>query len=236
MIRKTKTGPSTDESVLSELAAQGHEIPRLILEYRELDKLDGPYVSKLPSLVNPETGRIHTTFNQTVAATGRLSSSDPNLQNIPVRTSLGREIRKGFVPAEGYVFVSADYSQIELRVLAHLSHDPAFVAAFQSDRDIHRETAARIFGVAPEAVSAGMRDQAKTINFATIYGQGPVALAVHRVHVPGGPFRARLGRLEGVRHTASARSGRGGLTCVSWSSTRSCPGRRPRASASGRGR
>jgi DNA polymerase-1 len=177
VIRKTKTGPSTDEGVLSELAAQGHEIPRLILEYRELDKLDGTYVSKLPALVNPDTGRIHTTFNQTVAATGRLSSSDPNLQNIPVRTTLGREIRKGFVPAEGCQFLSADYSQIELRVLAHLSEDPAFVEAFRADRDIHRETAARIFGVDPEAVSGGMRDQAKTINFATIYGQGPAALA-----------------------------------------------------------
>ena len=177
VLRKTKTGPSTDEGVLSELAAQGHQIPRLILEYRELDKLDGTYVSKLPLLVHPETGRIHTTFNQTVAATGRLSSSDPNLQNIPIRTTLGREIRKGFVPDEGYLFLSADYSQIELRVLAHLSADPAFVEAFRADRDIHRETAARIFGVDPDAVSGGMRDQAKTINFATIYGQGPVALA-----------------------------------------------------------
>jgi DNA polymerase-1 len=177
VIRKTKTGPSTDESVLSELAAQGHQIPRLILEYRELDKLDGTYVSKLPALVNPDTGRIHTTLNQTVAATGRLSSSNPNLQNIPVRTTLGREIRKGFVAADGHVLLSADYSQIELRVLAHLSEDPAFVEAFRADRDIHRETAARIFGVEPDAVNAGMRDQAKTINFATIYGQGPVALA-----------------------------------------------------------
>ncbi len=177
VLRKTKTGPSTDESVLSELAAQGHQIPRLILEYRELDKLDGTYVSKLPALVHPKTGRIHTTFNQTVAATGRLSSSDPNLQNIPVRTTLGREIRKGFVPDEGYLFLSADYSQIELRVLAHLSEDPAFVGAFRADRDIHRETAARIFGVDADAVNGGMRDQAKTINFATIYGQGSVALA-----------------------------------------------------------
>lgn len=177
VLRKTKTGPSTDEGVLSELAARGHQIPRLILEYRELDKLDGTYVSKLPALVHPETGRIHTTFNQTVAATGRLSSSDPNLQNIPVRTTLGREIRKGFVPDEGYLFLSADYSQIELRVLAHLSEDPAFVEAFRADRDIHRETAARIFGMDADAVSGGMRDQAKTINFATIYGQGPVALA-----------------------------------------------------------
>jgi DNA polymerase-1 len=177
VIRKTKTGPSTDESVLSELAEQGHQIPHLILEYRELYKLDSTYVSKLPTLVNPETGRIHTSFNQTVAATGRLSSSDPNLQNIPVRSALGREIRKGFIPDAGFVFLSADYSQIELRVLAHLSRDPAFVDAFLDDRDIHRETAARIFDVRPESVTPVMRDQAKTINFATIYGQGPIALA-----------------------------------------------------------
>ncbi len=177
VVKRTKTGPSTDESVLVELASRGHEVPRLILEYRELDKLAGTYVSKLPRLVHPETGRIHTSLNQTVAATGRLSSSEPNLQNIPVRSPLGREIRKGFVPASGFLFLGADYSQIELRVLAHLSRDPAFVEAFRADRDIHRETAARIFGVEPGRVTPGMRDQAKTINFATIYGQGPVALA-----------------------------------------------------------
>ncbi|MGH2951183.1 MAG: DNA polymerase I, partial [Solirubrobacterales bacterium] len=177
VVKRTKTGASTDESVLEQLAALGHEIPRLILEHRELDKLDGTYVGKLPQLVNPATGRIHTQFNQTIAATGRLSSSDPNLQNIPIRSALGREIRKGFVPAAGFRFVGADYSQIELRVLAHLSGDPAFVEAFRADRDIHRETAARIFGVEPERVTGAMREQAKTINFATIYGQGPVALA-----------------------------------------------------------
>ncbi len=177
VVKRTKTGPSTDESVLMALAAEGHQIPRLIVEYRELDKLDGTYVSKLPRLVNPETGRIHTSFNQMATTTGRLSSSDPNLQNIPIRSEIGRGIRKGFVPEEGWLFVGADYSQIELRVLAHLSGDPAFVEAFREGRDIHRETAARIFGVASEAVSPAMRDQAKTINFATIYGQGPVALA-----------------------------------------------------------
>lgn len=176
VLKKTKTGPSTDESVLEQLAALGHEIPRLILEHRELDKLDGTYVSVLPRLVDAE-GRIHTRFNQTVAATGRLSSSDPNLQNIPIRRALGREIRKGFVAAPGHLFVGADYSQIELRVMAHLSGDEAFVAAFRAERDIHRETAARIFAVAPEDVSPTMREQAKTINFATIYGQGPFALA-----------------------------------------------------------
>ncbi|MDT8435623.1 MAG: DNA polymerase I [Gemmatimonadota bacterium] len=177
VVRKTKTGPSTDESVLSELAEQGHQVPRLILEHRELDKLDSTYVRKLPAMVNPETGRIHTSFNQTVAATGRLSSSDPNLQNIPIRSPLGREIRKGFVPEAGHVFVSADYSQIELRVLAHLSGDRAFVEAFRTGGDIHRETAARIFGVAPGDVTPAMRDRAKTINFGTIYGQGAVSLA-----------------------------------------------------------
>jgi len=177
VIKKTKTGPSTDEAVLTELAAEGHAVPRLIIEHRELDKLRSTYVLKLPQMIDPETGRIHTSFNQTVAATGRLSSSDPNLQNIPIRSSLGREIRKGFVPADGCRFVSADYSQIELRVLAHLSGDPAFLTAFREGRDIHRETAARIFGVAADAVTPAMRDQAKTINFATIYGQGPVALA-----------------------------------------------------------
>jgi DNA polymerase I len=177
VVKKTKTGASTDEFVLNELAEAGHQVPRLILEYRELDKLDSTYVRKLPAMVNPETGRIHTSFNQTVAATGRLSSSDPNLQNIPIRSPLGREIRKGFVPADGHRFLSADYSQIELRVLAHLSGDPAFVEAFRSGGDIHRETAARIFGVPAEAVTPAMRDRAKTINFGTIYGQGPVSLA-----------------------------------------------------------
>ncbi|HSR43224.1 MAG TPA: DNA polymerase I, partial [Longimicrobiales bacterium] len=145
VLKRTKTGPSTDESVLTELAARGHEVPRLILEYRELDKLNSTYVSVLPSLVHPETGRIHTSFNQTVAATGRLSSSDPNLQNIPIRTELGREIRKGFVPADGCVFLGADYSQIELRVLAHFSGDEAFVEAFRKGIDVHRQTASVIF-------------------------------------------------------------------------------------------
>jgi len=177
VVKKTKTGPSTDESVLSQLAEEGHTVPRLILEYRELDKLDSTYVRKLPTMVNPRTGRIHTSFNQTVAATGRLSSSDPNLQNIPIRSPLGREIRKGFVPAEGFKFVSADYSQIELRVLAHLSGDPVYVEAFRGDGDIHRETAARIFGVDPDSVTPAMRDRAKTINFGIIYGQGAGSLS-----------------------------------------------------------
>jgi DNA polymerase-1 len=177
VIKRTKTGPSTDASVLEELAAQGHRLPVLLQEYRQLDKLKGTYVDALPALLNPETGRIHTSFNQTVAATGRLSSSDPNLQNIPVRTELGAEIRKGFIPAEGSLFLAADYSQIELRILAHLSGDPSFVEAFRQGADIHRQTAALVFDVPLVDVTPTMRDAAKTINFATIYGVGAFALA-----------------------------------------------------------
>jgi DNA polymerase I len=177
VIRKTKTGPSTDASVLEALAAQGHELPILLMEYRQLDKLQGTYVTALPRQVNPETGRLHTSFNQTVASTGRLSSADPNLQNIPIRTELGAEIRRGFIPAEGHLFVAADYSQIELRILAHYSGDPAFVDAFQRGEDIHRQTAALIFGVDAAAVTREMRDRAKTVNFAVIYGIGSFSLA-----------------------------------------------------------
>src|SRR5690606_2001072 len=129
VIRKTKTGPDTDASKLDALAAQEHPIPRLIFENRALEKPKGTYVDALLQAVNPLTGRIHTTFQQTVAATGRLSSADPNLQNIPIRTDQGRKIRRGFIPERGYVFVTADYSQIELRILAHMSGDPAFVEA-----------------------------------------------------------------------------------------------------------
>ncbi|MEX0837376.1 MAG: DNA polymerase I [Gemmatimonadota bacterium] len=177
VIKKTKTGPSTDASVLEELAEMGHEVPRLMMEYRELEKLRSTYIDALPQLVNPRTGRIHTSFNQTVAATGRLSSSDPNLQNIPIRTDLGREIRKGFVADPGTLFLAVDYSQIELRVLAHFSGDPAFVKAFREGIDVHRQTAAVIFDVDVDDVTADMRGRAKTVNFATLYGQGPFSLA-----------------------------------------------------------
>jgi DNA polymerase-1 len=175
--KRTATGPSTDASVLQELADEGHAIPQLLMEYRELFKLEGTYLEALPALVNPETGRIHTSFNQTVAQTGRLSSSDPNLQNIPIRRALGRDIRRGFVPRKGWQLLSADYSQIELRLLAHFSGDPAFVEAFRSGGDIHRQTAAIIFGVPVAEVTSEMRGRAKTINFATIYGIGPFALS-----------------------------------------------------------
>jgi DNA polymerase-1 len=177
VLKKTKTGPSTDADVLEQLAMMGHELPRLILVYRELQKLKSTYVDTLPATVNPQTGRIHTSFNQAGAATGRLSSSDPNLQNIPVRTPRGEAIRASFVPAEGWTFVVADYSQIELRLMAHLSGDAAFIEAFRQGGDIHRQTAALIFGVPVEEVAPEMRARAKTINFATIYGQGPFALS-----------------------------------------------------------
>ena len=177
VLKRTKTGPSTDSSVLEELALRGHDLPRLLMDYRQLEKLRGTYVDALPALVNPDTRRIHTTFNQTVAATGRLSSSDPNLQNIPIRTAIGREIRRGFVAPPGFLLVTADYSQIELRILAHFSGDEVFVKAFREGKDVHRETAAVIFEVPVDEVTGTMRGQAKTVNFATLYGQGPFSLA-----------------------------------------------------------
>ena len=177
VLKKTKTGPSTDADVLEQLAAMGHDLPRLILDYRELQKLKGTYVDALPARINARTGRIHTSYSQVGAATGRLSSSEPNLQNIPIRTPRGEEIRRGFIPREGWVFLVADYSQIELRLMAHLSGDPAFIEAFRQGGDIHRQTAALIFNVPVEQVTSEMRARAKTINFATIYGQGPFALS-----------------------------------------------------------
>ena len=175
--KRTKTGASTDVEVLEQLAAMGHEVPRLLIEYRELTKLKSTYVDALPGYIRADTGRVHTSFNQTGAATGRLSSSDPNLQNIPVRTRRGGEIRRAFVAPPGHLLLIADNSQVELRLLAHLSEDPAFVAAFQRGGDIHRQTAALIFGVPEANVTGEMRSRAKTINFATIYGQGALALS-----------------------------------------------------------
>ena len=177
MKKKTSTGPSTDASVLLELADEGHALPALLMEYRELAKLENTYLDILPALVNPKDGRLHTSFNQTVASTGRLSSSDPNLQNIPIRRQLGKDIRRGFIPQAGWTMLAADYSQIELRLLAHLSHDPGFVEAFRAGGDIHRQTASIIFGVGIDQVTAEMRSRAKTINFATIYGQGAHSLS-----------------------------------------------------------
>ncbi|HET9776653.1 MAG TPA: DNA polymerase I, partial [Gemmatimonadaceae bacterium] len=207
VLKRTSTGPSTDASVLMELAEEGHELPTLLMEYRELSKLENTYLDALPRLVNPKTGRLHTSFNQTVASTGRLSSSDPNLQNIPIRRELGRDIRRGFIPRKGWQLLAADYSQIELRLLAHLSHDPAFVEAFQAGGDIHRQTAALIFEVAVPEVTSTMRSRAKTINFATIYGQGPHALSrqLNIEHAEAKEFITRyFQRFQGVRNYLDA--------------------------------
>jgi len=203
IIKKTSTGPSTDASVLNELAEAGHALPTLLMEYRELSKLESTYLDALPRLVNPKTGRLHTSFNQTVASTGRLSSSDPNLQNIPIRRELGRDIRRGFIPRQDWVLLAADYSQIELRLLAHLSRDSAFVEAFRAGGDIHRQTAAVIFDVSLAEVTSMMRSRAKTINFATIYGQGPHALSrqLGIEHAEAKEFIARyFERFQGVRN------------------------------------
>jgi DNA polymerase I len=177
VLKRTKSGPSTDADVLEQLAAMGHQLPRLILDYRELQKLKSTYVDTLPTRVNRHTGRIHTSFNQTGAASGRLSSVEPNLQNIPIRSARGEAIRRGFVPRAGWQFLVADYSQIELRLMAHLSGDSGFIDAFRQGGDIHRQTAALIFNVPLAEVTPDMRARAKTINFATIYGQGPFALS-----------------------------------------------------------
>lgn len=174
--RKTKTGYSTDAETLAALAP-AHEIVAKILEYRELSKLKSTYADSLPKLINPRTGRIHTSLNQAVTATGRLSSSDPNLQNIPIKTEIGRQIRKAFVASPGNVLIAADYSQIELRILAHFSRDPELIRSFQEDEDIHQRTAVKLFGVPPEEVTADMRRQAKTVNFAVIYGMSDYGLS-----------------------------------------------------------
>ena len=177
--KKTKTGYSTGAEVLEDLAAKGHEIAGKIVRWREVSKLKSTYADALPALINPATGKVHTSLNQTVTSTGRLSSSNPNLQNIPVRTEIGREIRKGFVAASGNVLVSADYSQIELRLFAHITKDPGLVQAFQTDGDIHAQTARRIFEVPDDQpVTHDQRRQAKTINFAVIYGASPFRVAI----------------------------------------------------------
>ncbi len=176
-VRKTKTGYSTDERVLEQLT-HDHPLPEKILEYRMLEKLRGTYVDALPRLIHPDTGKIHTSYNQAVAATGRLSSSDPNLQNIPIRNVFGKRIREAFIPSHpDFRLISADYSQIELRVLAHLSGDAHLIEAFQGDADIHTETAARVFGAARDDVTPDMRRRAKAVNFGVVYGISAFGLA-----------------------------------------------------------
>jgi DNA polymerase-1 len=177
VLRKTPTGqPSTGEDVLEELALE-HALPRLILEYRALAKLRSTYTEKLPEQIDPTTGRVHTSYHQAVAATGRLSSTDPNLQNIPIRSPEGRRIRQAFIAPPGQLLMSADYSQIELRIMAHLSGDEGLMRAFAADQDIHRATAAEVFSVAPDQVSGEQRRSAKAINFGLIYGMSAFGLA-----------------------------------------------------------
>jgi len=176
IIKKTKTGYSTDAEVLQTLAAE-HPIAALIVKYRELSKLRSTYAEALPKLINPLTGRIHTKLNQTVTATGRLSSSEPNLQNIPIRTEVGREIRRAFIADAGYALLSLDYSQIELRILAHMSGDPALVEAFERGEDIHTATASILFGVPPAQVDRELRRRAKTVNYAVLYGMSDYGLS-----------------------------------------------------------
>lgn len=174
--RRTKTGLSTDARALQQLVGQHDFVPKL-LEYRELSKLKNTYIDALPPLVDPKDGRVHTTYDQTVAATGRLSSTDPNLMNIPIRTELGKQIRRAFVPAEGHLLLSADYSQIELRVMAHLSEDPVLIEVFEQGDDIHSATASRVYGIPPGELSTGQRSVAKMVNYGLAYGMGATGLA-----------------------------------------------------------
>jgi DNA polymerase I len=199
--KKTRTGRSTDAESLEAIADQ-HPLPQIVLEHRALAKLEGTYVEALPKLINPRTGRIHTRWDQAQAATGRLSSQNPNLQNIPIRTEHGRRIREAFVAPPGFCILSADYSQIELRVLAHLSHDEKLVEAFRTDQDVHVRTAMEVFGVPEGEVTSTMRGQSKTVNFGVIYGMGAVALG-KRLGIPRteakGFIDAYFERYAGVR-------------------------------------
>lgn len=201
VVKKTKSGPSTDVNVLEQLAAE-HPIAEQVLGYRSLAKLKGTYADALFNLIHPDTGRIHTSFNQTVAATGRLSSSDPNLQNIPIRSEEGRRIREAFIASPDCLLLSADYSQIELRILAHYSQDEHLLEAFLENADVHRRTAAEMFGIPPHEVTPEMRRQAKTINFGIIYGMGPFGLA-QRLYISNKTAKAAIDRYfekyQGVR-------------------------------------
>ncbi len=202
VLKKTPKGaPSTAEEVLQELALD-YPLPKLLLEHRSLSKLKSTYTDKLPGMINPETGRIHTSYHQAVTATGRLSSSDPNLQNIPIRTEEGRRIRQAFIAAPGYQIVAADYSQIELRIMAHLSEDPGLLAAFRENLDVHSATAAEVFGVALDSVSGEQRRKAKAINFGLIYGMSAFGLA-RQLHLDRGEAQRYIDvyfeRYPGVR-------------------------------------
>ncbi|WP_421682870.1 DNA polymerase I [Stutzerimonas urumqiensis] len=194
VLSKTSGGqPSTAEGVLAELAERDYPLPKVIMQHRSLSKLKGTYTDKLPQQINPRTGRIHTSYHQAVTATGRLSSSDPNLQNIPIRTAEGRRIRQAFVAPKGYRLLAADYSQIELRIMAHLAQDAGLLHAFQNDLDVHRATAAEVFGVALEEVSGDQRRSAKAINFGLIYGMSAFGLA-KQIGVGRGEAQAYIDR------------------------------------------
>jgi DNA polymerase-1 len=200
-IKKTKTGYSTAESVLEQLVAE-HELPALILAWRRLSKLMSTYIEALPPLVSERTGRIHPTFNQTGAATGRMSATNPNVQNIPIRTPEGVRIREAFVPAEGCLLLSADYSQVELRILAHYSGDDSLVDAFSKGEDIHRRTAAEVAGISPDEVSDDQRARAKAVNFGIIYGSSAFGLS-NTLKIAAGEAQetidAYFARYRGVR-------------------------------------
>ena len=227
VVKRLKTGPSTDQDVLEKLA-ESHALPRLVLEHRSLSKLKGTYVDALPALV-AEDGRIHTTFHQAGAATGRLSSTDPNLQNIPVRTELSRRIRAAFVAPEGRRLISADYSQIELRILAHYSDDPALLEAFRRGEDVHTRTAAETFGVAPELVTPDMRRVAKVLNFGIAYGLSAFGLA-QRLDLPGAEaqgiidrYFARYAGVRGYVETAIAEARKNGESRTLYGRVRAMP-------------
>jgi DNA polymerase-1 len=195
VIKKTKTGASTNEQVLTELAIQ-HPLPRAILDYRSLVKLKNTYVDPLPEMIHPETGRIHTSYSQTTAATGRLSSTDPNLQNIPIRTPEGRRIRQAFIAPPGRVFVGADYSQVELRILAHLcGGSGGFADAFAAGADVHSQTAAGLFDVPPEEIDRQQRTIAKAVNFGIVYGQSAFGLA-QQLRIPRGDANTYIKRFK----------------------------------------
>jgi DNA polymerase I len=202
VIDRTKTGPSTSARVLSELAAQ-HPLPGKLIAYRELEKLLNTYIERLPEAINPETGRIHTSFHQTATATGRLSSSDPNLQNIPTRTEIGERIRRAFVAPEGSALVGADYSQIELRLLAHFSEDEALRSTFAQGKDLHLMTASRVFALPPERVTGRLRNAAKRINFGIIYGISPYGLA-RELGIPREEAKAYIDRFFAAYPQAKA--------------------------------
>src|SRR5512139_1408414 len=228
VLKRLKTGPSTDQDVLEKLAEQ-HELPRLVLEHRSLSKLKGTYVDALPQLVDPSDGRIHTTFHQAGAATGRLSSSDPNLQNIPIRTELSRRIRAAFVAPPGRRLLSADYSQIELRILAHYSEDPGLLEAFRTREDVHTRTAAETYGVAPADVTPDMRRVAKMLNFGIAYGLSAFGLA-QRLDLPDAEARgiieryfARYAGVKGYIDQAIAEARRTGESRTLYGRVRAMP-------------